>query len=370
MLGLKYSFFTSTTLRLALVNFLMNLSIEASILFLPLYARDLGASNLDVGLIAAAYGLAFFISSFIFGRQSDIHGRVPFILAGLALSGLAYLAQIFTPGTYLLLTVRGIVGFGLGIASAALAAYTYETEKQIGRFASYGAMGWLVGAIIAAILADYKILFMISAISSAIAFFLSLTFRETKQIKLQVSLLPMHLVKGNLKIYLSFMLRQIGAMAVWSVFPLFLVSLGASKMWIAMFDIINTGTQFIVMRYVERFNPARMFRIGLLLSTLVFFIYGIAPNYLWLAPVQIMLGVAWSLMFVGAFSYLFMKNPERGTAGGMLYSTIYFSNGLGPFVGGFVSQIWGFITLMYVSSGLALAGLLVSQEFGNHKQKK
>lgn len=367
---LHSSFFTSTTLRLGLVNFLLNLSIEASIVFLPLYARDLGASNLDVGLIAAAYGLAFFASSFIFGRQSDMHGRVPFILAGLGLSGLAYLAQIFTPATYLLLIARGFVGFGLGIASAALAAYTYESQKRIGPFASYGAMGWLIGAGVAALMGNYTVLFLISAISSAIAFFVSLTFKDAPRIRVQVSLLPMHLVKGNLKVYLPFMLRQIGAIAIWSIFPLFLVSLGASKTWIALFDVFNNGTQFIIMRYVERFNPARIFRIGLLISALVFIIYGISPGYLWLIPVQVLLGIAWSCMFVGAFSYLFLKNPERGTAGGMLYSTIYLSNGLGPFVGGFVSQIWGFVTLMYVGAGLTLTGLALSRGLSIQQHKK
>lgn len=38
------------------------------------------------------------------------------------------------------------------------------------------------------------------------------------------------------------------------------------------------AAQFVVMRFVERFNSAKMFRMGLLLSVSVFIIYEIANN--------------------------------------------------------------------------------------------
>ncbi len=358
----------SLSVRLALVSFLINLAVEASGVFLPLYARSIGSSNLDIGLIAAAYGIAFFLSSLLFGRQSDIHGRLRFIRTGLGLSVIAYFSQIFSHTTIALLAARGSIGFCLGITSAAVMAYTYENQKQIGNFVSYGSLGWFLGALAAAVIRNYQALFLSSAAASMLAFLVSLTLREERASRFKVAMLPVPLIKANFKVYLAFFLRQLGANAIWAVLPLYLSGIGASKAWIAILDGINTGGQFVVMRLIEKSNPAKVFRIGLLFSALVFAIYGIATNYLQLLPVQILLAIAWSGVFIGALSYLLRKSNERGTASGLLYSTIYLSAGLGPFLGGAVAQIWGFVTLMYVGSGLSFLGFLSSRGLKTGKE--
>jgi predicted MFS family arabinose efflux permease len=122
------------------------------------------------------------------------------------------------------------------------------------------------------------------------------------------------------------------------------------------------------MRFIEKFNSAKMFQMGLLISALVFAIYGIATNYLQLLPVQMLLAMAWSSIFIGALGYLLKKNNERGTVSGLVYSTSYFSAGLGPFLGGAVAQAWGFVTLMYVGSSLSLLGFLSSRGLTSGKE--
>lgn len=350
----------SLSFRLALVSFLLNLAVEASGVFLPLYAKTVGSSNLEIGLIVSTYGIAFFLSSLLFGRQSDIHGRLRFIRAGLGLSVIAYLSQIVSHTPVALLAARGSIGFCLGVTSAAVMAYTYENQKQIGNFGSYGALGWLFGGLLAAVLRDYVSLFLASAISSILAFLVSLTLREEPTSRVQIAIFPMPIIRANRKVFLAFFIRQLGANAIWAIFPLYLADIGASKLWIAALDVINNGGQFVAMRFVEKFNPASMFRMGLLISALVFAIYGIANNYLQLVPVQIMLAIAWSSMFIGAISYLLRKNSEHGTVSGLLYSTIYLSAGLGPFLGGMVAQAWGFVRVMYFGSSLGFLSFLSS----------
>ncbi len=350
----------SLSLRLALASLLLNLAIEASGVFLPLYAKSIGSSKLQIGFIAATYGMAFFLSSLVFGRQSDMHGRLGFIRSGLGVSVVAYLSQVLARTPTALLAARGFVGFCLGVTSAALMAYTYENQKQIGNFVSYGSLGWLVGALAAAVIGNYEALFLTSAAASVLAFLVSLTLREEPINRAQVAAVPLPVIKANRKVYLAFFVRQLGATAIWAIFPLYLVGIGASNSWIAVLDAINMGVQFVAMQLVEKFNPAKMFRIGLLSSALVFVIYGIATNYLQLIPVQVLLAIAWSSMFNGPLSCLLTKSKERGTVSGLLYSTIYFSTGLGPFLGGAVAQVWGFVPLMYVGSSLSLLGFLFS----------
>jgi len=361
---------TSLAFRLALVSFLFNISIETSSVFLPLRARSLGASDLEVGLIAASYGMAYFVSSFLFGRQSDMRGRMAFIRYGVAFSAVAYLLQIFAPTTLTLMAARGVIGFSLGVSSAALIAYVYEAGAAVGSFAAYGSLGWFFGALLAAATRNIEWLFAASAIASAIAFFISLTLREEAVSRMKVTVIPMGVIWTNRKIYVPFLLRHIGATAVWSIFALYLSGIGASTLWIALMDVLNMGGQFVAMRLIHRLNPVRIFIMGLVSSVLVFAIYGLATHYLQLIPVQIVLAVSWSGLFIGALNYLLARNVERGTAVGMLYSTMSLAGGIGPFLGGAISEVWGFPTLMFASSGISFVGLLASRGLGSKTGKR
>jgi len=359
--------YSSLGFRFALVSLLFNLAVESSMIFLPLRARELGASNLDVGLIAATYGLAYFVSSFIFGRRSDMRGRMVFIRWGLALSALAYITQIFAPTPMILLAARGVVGFCVGVSAAALVAYVYEAGAKVGSFASFGSLGWFFGAVMAAATRDFEALFITSTVASTLAFLLCLTFREERVSRIKVALIPVQVIWSNRRIYLPFFLRHMGATAVWSIFPLYLSGIGASKLMIAVIDGINMGGQFIAMQLLQRFKPSRLFTIGLVSSVLVFAVYGVATHYLQLIPVQIVLAIAWSGLFLGALNHLLGRNVEHGTAVGMLYATTSFSGALGPFLGGSISQVWGFPAVMYVSSALSFAGLLASRGLATKK---
>ncbi|MBN2099815.1 MAG: MFS transporter [Dehalococcoidia bacterium] len=347
--------------RLAAISFLFSLSVYASSIFLPLYADELNASKFQVGLIASAYGAAYFGSSLVFGRLSDKYGRLIFARLGLGLAVAAYLLQIPVSSPAALLAVRAFVGFCLGISSASIMAYVYESEGQIGRFSSYGSLGWLLGCVAAAVVRDYYALFAISGAASGLALCVSFTFREEKGKSIQTPVFPLSLIRSNLKVYLPFFLRSLGSNAIWAVFPLYLVGIGATKTWVAVLDGVNMAVQFVGMRYVQRFSSSAIFKMGLLVSSVVFVAYGLAGHYLQLMPVQVLLAVSWSCLWVGALSYLLGKNVERGTAAGLLYSTTYLSYGLGPLIGGALTQKWGFEVLMYFAAGLTFVGILLSR---------
>lgn len=57
------------------VNFLLNIAIQGSIIFIPLLGAQLGASNFEVGLIGAAYGGAYLLSSLYPGDAKKQPGK-------------------------------------------------------------------------------------------------------------------------------------------------------------------------------------------------------------------------------------------------------------------------------------------------------
>jgi MFS family permease len=324
----------SIPLCLAAINLLSNGAVETSNVFIALYAKDIGATNLEVGFIAAAGGITFLASSLFFGRLSDIHGRMKYIRIGLGLTALAYLSQMLAHAPMELLAARAAVGFALGINSSVIMAYTYENQRQIGSFISYGALGWLLGAMTAAIVKDYTALFITSAVVAFLAFLASFLLVEKATSHMQVTRFPAALIKADWKVYLGLFLRQLGGNAIWTVWPLYLAGIGATKLWIALVEVTNMLGQIVAMRFIERFNPVKMFQGGLILSAIVFVVYGLLTRYWQLIPVQLVLALAYSSMFVGALSYLLRHHPEY--------------------------EAWGFATLMYVGAGTTLAGFLTT----------
>ncbi len=339
------------------IGFLLNLAFESSRIFIPLLTVDIGGTVMDVGFVGAANGLAFFAAAFVFGRQADLFGRLRFVRIGLGLSALAFLSQLVAFNVTALLVVRTLVGFAMGVTTGALLVYAYENRGGVGKFSSFGALGLIAGAAASAVIKEYNLLFLLSFFSSAGAFLLSLRLEEyNKYQKSPVSrFLP--LIWRNRAVYLPFFLRQLGASAVWIIFPLFLRELGADKFWIAVVVTVNYAGQAVLMGFVERLTGKGLFRLGLILSGIVFLLYTLTGHVYQVLPVQVLLAGAWSLLYIEALVLLLRSGEEKGTATGILIATTNLCMALGPFLGGLLSSLGGFHAPMYAAAALSFVGL-------------
>jgi len=352
--------------------FLANAGIMMSALFIPNYTRALGGSLMDVGMVGAAYGFSLFFSSYLFGRASDMRGRMGFIAIGLLVSFGTFLLQTQTHSPFSLLLVRGMAGFSLGIFTAPLVACASEYGEKMGTLASYGSMGWAVGVMMAGITAQmgesflrlpaltpYHIVFFVSALFFLTAFILVMGGREKNFQPVRSSLIPIAPLKKNFAVYLSYFLRNLGAFSLWTIFPLYLSHLGANKFWIGTLYFINTGTQTLVMRQLNFTDEVKLIKAGLFFSFLVFFSYSLAPVFWWVIPLQLCLAFSFSFLYVGNLFYLTRRNEDKAACIGILNSLTGICLGLGPFLAGLISQYFGFPGVIYFSSLLALLGFMV-----------
>jgi len=353
---------------IGVIALLVYAALEASIVFIPLYAQDLGASYFEVGVVGLSYGMAYFLASFFFGWQSDKSGRVNLIKIGLGIGSIAFFLQALANTLPYLMLVRAFCGFSLGVSSAAMIAYAFETEGVVGKFTSYGALGLVVGSAVAAIIKEYDQLFTMSAIMCFVAFILSLFLKEQTRERKALIAHPGQVLMRDWKIFLPFFLRQIGARGIWIIMPLFLADLGASKSWIGILWMINFGAQFITMRFTERFTESKMFILGIILSGIVFLGYFAAANYLQVIPIQVLLGISWSAFYVGALVLLMRKGEERGTSSGILFSITSLCEGLGPFFGGALVQLMGFKFTMIYAAVMSFAGLPIAFRMKANKE--
>jgi len=347
------------------IQLLSNLAFSASILFIPNLAQDLGASDIQIGIIWAVYGLAVFASSYLFGRASDVYERKLFLRFGLGVSAFTFFLQVLVDPSFILplwanpwflAVARGLAGFSVGIFPSALTAYVYESGGPLGSFSSFGALGTAIGTFIAGLLAMYWGSFVLSSACLFLAFLISLTMPTVTSPHLRVPFFPKELMKRNWYVYLSYLMRHMGANCIWTIYPLYIVSLGGDKFWIGVIYSVNTITQFLVMRYLDRFENKTLVTSGLTLSAITFIAYTFTQNFYQLIPVQVLLACSWSCMYIGSLLYLMKHNVEKATCAGMLDSVINLSAVFGALIGGVVAQFFGFKATMYAAAILATLG--------------
>ena len=344
---------------IGLVNFFLSFAAMGSFIFIPLLGQQLGASDFEIGLVGAVYGIAFLFSSLFSGWKSDHLGRLLFVRWGLLISSMAFAAQLLAESVLSLIIIRGVVGFSLGIAVAATITYAFESGVNMGKYSSYGSLGWIFGAVASALVGDIKLLFWLSFLFCLLAFFISLAFQKAPALTFSKPPNLWHVMRREYKIYLAVFLRHLGASAVWVIFPLYLVSIGLDNFWIGILWGVNFAVQFVVMRQLERFSEFKTFFYGQLLSLFVFVAYIFVTGKFYLIVVQSLMGVAWSCLYVGALLIVLRSGEEKGTAGGIFQSTLNLCNAVGPLLGGLIAQSWGYRGVMLFAVILCLCGMFV-----------
>jgi len=174
--------------------------------YVPILAREnLGISELFITFLVAGYAGASFIASYFFGRAGDIYGRRIIIKSGLLLAIISFSLLLVSSSFEILFIVRMTNGFCVGMYPGALAAYAYESKMKMGRFASWGAIGWGVGTLVAGYAAGFNIYyaFVISTLFLAIAFISALTLPKLPRIVIKVPLFPVETFKRNMHIYIA-----------------------------------------------------------------------------------------------------------------------------------------------------------------------
>ncbi len=350
------------------IQLLSSAGLSASSLLIPNIARDqFGSSSWEIGLVVAGYSATAFMSSYVFGRFSDVHGRAFVLKLGIFLTALATLLQLLANDTYTLMLIRLIVGLCSGIYPATLLAYVYDKDKKIGRFTSYGSLGFGFGVFAAGAIGIYWGIFLFSSIVLFASYSLALFLPFGQEEHHKVPFFPVAIIKHNLSIYLSIMFRHTGACMIWVIYPIFLADLGADPLFIGAIYAINAFGQFVFMQLCDRYAGFLLIIVGFVMSILTFPSYTLATVYYEIIPAQIMLALAWSTLYVGSVKFVMERNDEKGTAAGLLQSTLSISAILGSVMGGVVAQLYGYHGCMYVATFVAIIGLII---FVGHNRQR
>jgi MFS family permease len=332
--------------------------------YIPILARDhLSADEIFITLLVGAYSTALFISSYIFGRAGDIYGRRIVVKAGLLAATISFGLLVFVKSLDALLIVRVMGGFSMGTYPGALAAYAYESEIKMGRFASFGAVGWGVGTLLAGFAAGFNIYlaFVMSSLFLMFAFASAITLPAIERKRIKVPLFPIETIKKNWSVYTAMLIRHSSASAIWTLWPLFLTDLGGDTFTVGIVQALNAIAQVVVMIAItDRFDCRTLISVGMVTSAITFFWFTLATNILEIIPTQFLLGFAWACLYVGALKYVTERNEDRSTASGLLSSVMALSMVLGPMMAAAIYSIWpAYAPIMYNAVIMSLIGYVI-----------
>jgi DHA1 family multidrug resistance protein-like MFS transporter len=363
------------------LNLVESAGIGGAATFMPLLANSLTNSYILVGSILAGYGLAQALSYGYFAKMYDrrsANARLMLIRRGYLLCAAAFFMHLLAFDGLSLFAIRVFAGVATGIYAGALIAKAYEATGKKLAFAgiiSFGSLGWVVGTMASGALkeafgGDANIVFALSGSMFLAGFFISLRMKagpEEKEEGAERSGMrtTMELLRHNRTVYTSFFLRQLGASAVWSMFPIFLANeLGAGDFWIGAIYATNAMTQFVFMNRFGRFTQANYYRsieLGAALSAAVFAAYFLSQSYLHAFPIQVLLGVSWSTLYIGSLLFLLDKNKEKATSSALLESTISVGAIVGPLAGGVIAEALGIRTVFVFAFAVTMGSFAMSR---------
>jgi len=346
-------------LKIETIQIMSAAAMLSAFTYVPILAREsLGISEILITVMVAGFATSSFLSTFIFGRLGDVYDRRLVIRLGLLLTTISLGLLLLSTSFETLLSVRLLNGFCAGMYPGALTAYAFEADMKMGRFATWGAAGWGFGTLFAGYAAGFNIYyaFLVSSIFLLIGFGSALTLPSAKQVSMKVPVFPVETFKRNASVYLAVLIRHSSAFAIWTLWPLFLYDIGGDPFMIAVVQATNAIAQVVFMVSItDRLESRKLVAIGLVTSAITFTWFPFATNIIEILPSQILLGLAWATMYVGALKFVTENNEERSTASGLLQSILSLSGVIGPVLAAVIFTIWpGYAPIMFFATAMSL----------------
>jgi len=351
--------------RFAIATLLSGLSFAVLALIIPLLSHEMELSLTENSFLLGIFSLAIILFSPLWGTLSDRwRQRKPFLVIGTLVFALASLLQFFTSNFIELLVLRFVQGAAFATNSMLTALFSdyfgTRASRSFGFFSAANALGFGIGSLGAGVVAE--------GWGVHAAFILSAGMALLGALVIQVGLpeLPPSarpavkdpLPSGLSYLYATVFVRQSAAMALWSIFPIYLTNFVSNKALIGAVNSSNMLVQPIFMilmgRLAERSNKLRLVLWGIIGSIATFAVYAIASDVWLIVLGQIMIAISWSAMSIGINLYLIERVSEgaRGRAFGYLQASFTTAAAMGPFLSGPLSDAFGVHRMILIVGGL------------------
>jgi DHA1 family multidrug resistance protein-like MFS transporter len=348
-------------------TFFQHAGISIVFVFLPIMAMGVTSSVFEIGLIIASFSVAEILSQIYFGRHADKKGtRLKFIRIGFIGCAIAFGLHYFADDIGLLLLARIGAGVASGIMVPSMIAYTYEANHEKKRaitVIAFHALGWLAGTAAAGIVNDIKLTFLISGVFFFIGLLFTIKMPNTLQEKELTPGTTKNIIVKNKFLFISLLLRHIGAASVWTIFPIMLMEkLNAELYQISIVYVANTLAAFVLMNLMAskiKISNVTKFKIGIGATTFVFVGLSLITEWWMAMPFMALVGATWAFLYIGG-SFHLMENNPRSTSTGIFGSTISIGSVVGPIIAGAIAFAFNYVSVMYFAIAIIIVAFAVS----------
>lgn len=390
---------------LFLSMFIFTLGFSVTVPVMPYFAKQLGGSVVDVGMLMAAFSAMEFVFATVWGKVSDAVGRKPVILIGLlgftasfAIAGLS--SQLWM--LYASQIIAGALAAGIFPAAMAYIADSTSNEQRgslMGLMGAASGLGVIFGPASASFFAIWGLsvpYFAAAALGLLTAIIAFMWLKEPARVaaKTEIKRKPAGFLQGFKPGLLAFFLLMFLAMVIMasleatfgyyamdrfslsetpSPMPLLWTSVmltGTNTLGIAFtfFGIAGVITQALVVgKMMEKIGEEKTIAIGLVLSALGAAMIVLSPELISIVISASVLAVGSGLMMPGINTAVSRRTDEdsQGVVMGMLGSFNSIGRTLGPILGGFAYSMA--MALPYVAS--AVLSILSAAAFELYTRK-
>ena len=362
---------------LALCVFSSMLGVGIIAPLLPLYAENLGATGIWIGVIFAGFSISRAIFLPIIGRLSDRIGRKLFFCIGLFIYAVISLGYIWADTVTQLTSVRLIQGAAAGMIIPIAQAYVGdispegEEGKWMGYFHTAFFAGFGFGPLMGGALTDYfgmDVAFYSMGGLNLLAFLIAAPFLpEIRQGKMAASprlsfkeMGTSSMVKGLFSFRLSFALGR-GAFSCF--LPIFAaIYIGLSPTLIGILLAVNILLMATLQVYsgniADRFNRRALVILGGLTTLTFLALIPLMHSFWQLLGLCALLGLGGAISLPAASALMIDEGRRFGMGSTIAIITMAMSIGMavGPLLGGVVADFVNINSVFYFAAGMGLAG--------------
>ena len=329
---------------------------------LPVYAKEMGASGVWLGLTFSAFAITQAIFGPFAGRLSDRYGRKPFIVAGLLVYLIAAIGYLTAQSFYQVIAFRAFSGIGTSLIFSVTRAYIGDMTppgqegRWLGTFATGDIIGFGTGPLVAGLLREvfgFRSVFVAMALllaSSAVIILWWLPGRPpvSQERRARNLVAPRLSFKAALTtpivlaVTVFMLVTSLSSGAAMSFLGLHLennIGVGPILVGVAFAtqDLAAGFAQPLFGRMADRYNRRLLVVIGLSMSAVFIAFMGLANSYLLIVLLLFLMGAggAISQVSAGAIQVVAGRKVGMGTVIGLGSA----GNGVGIVIGSVIGGL-------------------------------
>ncbi len=386
---------TLVTLLSALFVAFLGIGIVAPII--PIYAVDLGATGVTLGLMIAVFSISQGLLQPVVGNLSDRKGRKRFLVAGLSIYAVVGLTYTLATSVEHLILIRLFNGVGSAMIAPIVMAYIGDLapEGQEGKymgllnialFAGIGG-GPILGGVFRDVMGINSTFYAMSALTAAsLGLILAFLPPENSDRKIQSTtglLTQLRRMLHNNRV-IGVLLPRVGTMIIMIPTLAFLPILmdqviGATGIQIGIVisvrTIVNAGLQTPFGRMADRHNKVALILTGCFIASTCVFLMPFAASFMQLVWLSACMGIGEALVWptLGAIAVEEGHRYGQGSIMGVFNLAMSVGILIGSLVAGSFTDLFGLEYAFYTTSVIlvvsAVAGGLLIKRGGSAREE-